>query len=65
MEEIMLKCSLEIQQELVLKIQYLEKALNECMEIIDLLKKDQEVLNKSYEIAKCQTKLDLSKIRGD
>ena len=54
-----------LNKELTEKIQYLYKALDECMKIVKSLKEENQVLKDTYELISLKNTNDLSKIRGD
>ena len=54
-----------LNKELTEKIQYLYKALDECMKIVKSLKEENQVLKDTYKLISLKNTNDLSKIRGD
>lgn len=54
-----------LNKELTEKIQYLYKALDECMKIVKSLKQENQILKDTYELMSLKNTNDLSKIRGD
>lgn len=54
-----------LNKELTEKIQYLYKALDECMKIVKSLKEENQILKETQEIISLKSTNDLSKIRGD
>ena len=56
-----------LNKELTEKIQYLYKALDECMKIVKSLKEENQILKETQELISLKSKStnDLSKIRGD